>query len=848
MRKRTEIARLQISVAIGCLLAVGTSLAAHDHDDDACGVSWRQGRPHYVESTFSGVVKVAAVQTSPRMFDNAYNLGVMLSKTDEAAQNGASLVAFPELSLTAYKYSSTAEAMLYAEPVPGPSTDAMAAKAVERRVFVVFGLLEKAGEDVFDTVAFVGPEGYIGKYRKVHQGYRSESLVFSRGTQPPPVFATSIGRIGLANCYDGAFPETARLLGLQGADIMVFIYNESGAVWRDYVLSRGAENNAFVLAPNRIGSERLSSFNGGSFIGAPGMQMLASAGATAEQTVYADLDLSSLGASAYTKRRPELYEAVAESYPAQILSSDITPEANVTGSTQDVAVTIVTSSLDLGTPVVAELQSDAGAVVARVAGRLGCNRKRLTLSVPAGAAAGSYAVHVTATPREGEPQSVVLPYTIKPTQKPVAMGRLPVGSGATVSGSVYVSYDINVNAGTKIPIKLIGPTSTTTLSASVNTSGLDNRLGASYSGLAYGGSYTVVVPAGSVQSVDYGTTNDELSFQFTVQPSPLVFKAAAVQMTPGHLAVSTNLDTMLAKLGEAAAAGAKLVVFPEFALTGNGFASQAEAAGVAEEVSGPSVAQLTAKATELGVYVVFGMVEKEPPFCGHGHCWYLPWHRPDLYSTMVLVGPSGLVGTYRKTHVSETGDDQFLREGIAPSEVFETDLGPIGLSAGNDVYYPEAARSLFVRGALIIASGQSDEGTLWPQLARTRASENKVYYVAANRVGVEGGKTYGGLSIMAYTSRGILVQATSSSEAIVYANLNMYDIQKRIYAYIDRPTGKVKATDYNFDRSPFLYRDLAWHPGWQWQAPRHHGFDRFRLWHLGWDCNDGGWYDGGWND
>jgi predicted amidohydrolase len=466
MRKRTEIARFGIGVAFGCLLAVGTSLAAHD--DDACGVPRHNGRPHYVEPTYSGIVKVAAVQTSPRMFDNAYNLSVMLSKTDEAAQNGASLVAFPELSLTAYKYSNTAEAMLYAEPVPGPSTDAMAAKAVERGVFVVFGLLEKAGEDVFDTVAFVGPEGYIGKYRKVHQGYQSESLVFSRGTEPPPVFATSIGRIGLANCYDGAFPETARLLALQGADIMVYIYNESGAVWRDYVLSRGAENNAFVVAPNRIGSERLSSFNGGSFIGAPGFQILATAGAAAEQTVYADLDLGSLGTSSYMKRRPELYEAVAEPYPPQILSADITPEANVTGSAQDVAVTIVTASIPPRTPVVAELRTEAGVAVASIAGHLGCNRKRLTLSIPAAAEAGNYAIHVTATPHEGEPQSVVLPYTIKPTQKPVAMGRLPVGAGATVSGSVYVSFDINVKAATKIPITLVGPTSTKALSGSVN--------------------------------------------------------------------------------------------------------------------------------------------------------------------------------------------------------------------------------------------------------------------------------------------------------------------------------------------------------------------------------------------
>ncbi len=834
LRRRVMVAWCAGVLAIGCLLDGGPSLAACEQD--GCGAPGHQSHLRYVEPTYTGVVRVAAVQTSPVLFDVAGNLNGILAKIDTAAQNGAQLVTFPELALTAYKYADSLEALAYAETVPGPSTEAVAAKAQERGVYVVFGLLEKDGDDVFDTVAFVGPEGYLGKYRKVHEGYQSESLVFTRGSGVPPVFATPIGRIGLANCYDGAFPETARLLALQGADIMVFIYNESGAVWREYVLSRAAENGAFVVAPNRIGSERLSSFNGTSIVAGPGFQTLALAGASSEQIIYADLDLAQLDPAALRGRRPALYEALAEPYPTQIMSADATPESSVTGVAATTAVTIVTASIPSGTPVTATLRSADGIDVATVRDRLDCNRKRLSLEVPAAAAPGAYSIHVAVGRRD--PQTVDLPFTVKDVQKPVALGRLPVGEGAANKGTIYVSYDLAVKASTRVPIQLIGPTSTVTLNATINTSGIDNRLSASYSGLAYAGAYTVVIPAGSVQSIADLTYNDELRFQFVVQPSPLTFKAAAVQTLPQRLNVEGNLAMMLAKIDEATAASAKLVVFPELTLSGNGFASWVEATGVGETIPGPSVDSVAAKAAGSGVYVAFGMLERES---GVGLGW---GRRHDgLYSTMVLVGPEGYIGKYRKTHLGSSGDDRFLKAGDAPSEVFETALGPIGLSLGRETLYPEVARSLFVRGALIIASGQADDTTVWAELARTRASENKVYYVAANRVGTEGETVFSGLSLMAATSRKILVQAGATAEQIVYADLNMYDIQKRIYQYIDRPTGKVKATDYNFDRSPFLYEALAWHPEFRWQAPRRHGMDRFRgrwaLRHDEWPAADG---------
>lgn len=313
-----------------------------------------------------------------------------LAKTEEAAANGAKLIVFPELSLTAYKYLQTAEGLLYAEPVPGPSTEAMAAKAAELGVYVVFGLLETDGESLFDGVVLVGPEGYIGTYAKWTISSRSEALTFTRGWETPPVFETAIGRIGIASCYDGAFPEVTRLLGLQGAQIMVLIDTENGTTWRDYVRSRAVENGACAVVANRVGGERLSTFNGYSLIAAPSFDLLANASTTDEETIYATVDLGALGPSLVAERRPELYGALSEPLPAQILSVDVEPTSNVTGQATAVAVTAVTASIPSGTPVVTRLIGPDGKTYARAVKKLGVDRIRVALDVPAAAPPGTY--------------------------------------------------------------------------------------------------------------------------------------------------------------------------------------------------------------------------------------------------------------------------------------------------------------------------------------------------------------------------------------------------------------------------------------------------------------------------
>lgn len=155
-----------------------------------------------------------------------------------------------------------------------------------------------------------------------------------------------------------------------------------------------------------------------------------------------------------------------------------------------------------------------------------------------------------------------------------------------------------------------------------------------------------MLPAGSVRSVAHGSYNDEIRFSFTVQPAPVLVDAVIVQTDPADLDVdvAANRAAVLARIASAAAAGGDLIVFPELSLTGTRFASRAEAASVAETVPGPSVDALVAQAQASSAYAVVGLVESDGA---------------ALYDTLVLVGPEGLVGKHRKTHLAPHEKDVF---------------------------------------------------------------------------------------------------------------------------------------------------------------------------------------------
>ena len=270
----------------------------------------------------SDVVKVAAVQMNPRITKNAENLDEILSEVTTAAKNGANLMVFPECALSGYVFSSREEALPFAESIPGASTDRLVACCRDWGVHVVVGLLEKDGDKCYNVAVLIGPEGLVGKYRKIHLPYLGVDRFIDAGNEPFRVYQTLAGNIGIHICYDGTFPESARIMTLLGADIIVLPTNFPAGRDKliDYLVNtRSMENGIHYVVADRVGAERGVEFLGRSKIIRATGTTLAEASRDKEEIIYAGVSLSEarrkrivikpgeFEIDPINDRRPELY-------------------------------------------------------------------------------------------------------------------------------------------------------------------------------------------------------------------------------------------------------------------------------------------------------------------------------------------------------------------------------------------------------------------------------------------------------------------------------------------------------------------------------------------------------------
>jgi predicted amidohydrolase len=276
----------------------------------------------------SNRIKIAVVQTEPKLMKSTENLESILSAAKEAAENYADLIVFPECSLSGYIFSSRQEAQPFAETIPGSSTEKLITLCQELKVYVVFGLLEKDGDKLFNAAVFLGPSGLIGRYRKNHLPFIGVDRFVDKGNEPFQVYQTPIGNIGLQICYDVVFPESSRVLTLLGADVLVLLANfpqRRGEKVITYVVSaRAYENRVHLAVANRIGGERGYSFAGLSKIVDASGDTLGLASPDKEQIIYGEVNLESARQKHVTvvpgeyevdhiaDRRPELYGVITE--------------------------------------------------------------------------------------------------------------------------------------------------------------------------------------------------------------------------------------------------------------------------------------------------------------------------------------------------------------------------------------------------------------------------------------------------------------------------------------------------------------------------------------------------------
>jgi len=232
-------------------------------------------------------IKVTGVQLDTKIGSVLENRARMVDFIRREGADGSRLIVFPECALSGYVFDDAAEARAASEPIPGPATEAIIGACRETGSYAVVGMLESAGDALYNSAVLCGPEGVVGVYRKTHLPFLGVDRLTQLGPGPYQVFDTPIGRIGMLICYDLRFPEATRCLTLAGADILVLPTNwpEGAEASPNYTApARAVENRIFVVAVNRAGVERGARFIGQSQIVDPTGRRLALA-KTAEETV-----------------------------------------------------------------------------------------------------------------------------------------------------------------------------------------------------------------------------------------------------------------------------------------------------------------------------------------------------------------------------------------------------------------------------------------------------------------------------------------------------------------------------------------------------------------------------------
>lgn len=209
-------------------------------------------------------MRVGYLQFDPVFGEVASNLDVVTARLEQAE---ADLMVLPELCVTGYQFVSQEEVFRLAEAVPdGRTTTRLAEIAARRGMTIVAGLAERAGTRCFNSAVVVGPKGFIGCYRKTHLFFE-ETLFFSPGDTGFQVWDIGPAKIGVMICFDWYYPEAARTLALQGAEIIAHPSNLVLPNCPDSMVTRCLENRVFSVTANRIGSEARGGKDRLTFIG-----------------------------------------------------------------------------------------------------------------------------------------------------------------------------------------------------------------------------------------------------------------------------------------------------------------------------------------------------------------------------------------------------------------------------------------------------------------------------------------------------------------------------------------------------------------------------------------------------
>jgi predicted amidohydrolase len=239
------------------------------------------------------MMKAAFIQFNPVFGEIEGNIKKALTLIEKT---GAEIIILPELFNTGYLITSKEEAFDLSEPLPGgKTTEALSAMAREKNAYIVAGLIERQGENLFNSAVVIAPSGYLGKYRKIHL-FNEEKLWFQPGDLGFHVFDIGICRIGIMVCFDWFFPESMRTLALKGADVICHSANLVLPFCQDAMITRCLENRVFAVTANRTGEENRNGkschYTGRSQITGPNARILYRAGAETDEIGIAEIDVN----------------------------------------------------------------------------------------------------------------------------------------------------------------------------------------------------------------------------------------------------------------------------------------------------------------------------------------------------------------------------------------------------------------------------------------------------------------------------------------------------------------------------------------------------------------------------
>ena len=286
----------------------------------------------------SNLMKIGLIQMSMGEAPGP-NMRKAMEGVREAAAGGAEVVCLPELFRTRY-FCQSEDAALFAlaEPIPGPSTEALAELAAELDVTVVASLFERRAAGLYHNTAAVldGARGYVGKYRKMHipdDPRFYEKFYFTPGDLGFKSFETEHGDLGVLICWDQWYPEAARLTALRGAEVLIYptaigwhpeekarLGERQHDAWELAQRAHAVANGYFMGAINRVGTEapwNMGTFYGTSYFVNPRGEFIVEGSEDNSELIVGDLDLSMIDTVRETwqffrDRRPEAYDELVD--------------------------------------------------------------------------------------------------------------------------------------------------------------------------------------------------------------------------------------------------------------------------------------------------------------------------------------------------------------------------------------------------------------------------------------------------------------------------------------------------------------------------------------------------------